>query len=90
MLRAGGRLDQAAAELGDVLAEAAAHGWSALEADARHERALVHLAADRPDAARTDLNEALVLRIRDHAPPLVIDSTMIAIGALLDRAPAAG
>lgn len=90
VVRAAGRLEQAAADLSDVLAEASAHGWSAIEADALHERALVHIAADRQEAARADLSAALVILIRDHASPLAIDSTMIAIGALIDRAPSVG
>lgn len=80
------RLDQAASELTDIIVEASAHGWSAVEADALHERALVHLALDRVDPARDDLNAALVILIRDHASAVAIDSTMLAIGTLLERA----
>jgi len=79
------RLDQASSELTDIIVEASAHGWSAVEADALHERALVHLALDRIDPARDDLNAALVILIRDHASPVAIDSTMLAIGSLLER-----
>ena len=79
------RLDQAGSELTDVIVEASAHGWSAVEADALHERALVHVALDRVAEARDDLNAALVILIRDHASPIWIDSTMIAIGSLLER-----
>ena len=79
------RFDQAGSELTDVIVEASSHGWSAVEADALHERALVHVAMDRVAEARDDLNAALVILIRDHASPIWIDSTMIAIGSLLER-----
>ena len=87
--RAANRLDQASSEFTDIIVEASAHGWSAVEADALHERALIHVALDRIDPARDDLNAALVILIRDHATPLAIDSTMLAIGTLLERASAA-
>lgn len=79
------RFDQAGSELTDIIVEASSHGWSAVEADALHERALVHVALDRIPAARDDLNAALVILIRDHASPIEIDSTMIALGTLLER-----
>ena len=84
--RVANRLDQAGSELTDIIVEASSHGWSAVEADALHERALVHLSLDRIDASREDLNAALVILIRDHASPVAIDSTMLAIGSLLERA----
>jgi tetratricopeptide (TPR) repeat protein len=79
------RFDQAGSELTDVIVEASSHGWSEVEADALHERALVHVALDRVAEARDDLNAALVILIRDHASAIEIDSTMIALGTLIER-----
>ncbi len=55
-------------------------------ADARGQRALVRVALGEHDAAREDLSEALAVLVRSGAEPLEIDLTMIAVGALLDRA----
>ncbi len=85
ILRADGRNEQAISELTDVIIEAEAYGRSDLIADALRQRALCRLALDEGDLARTDLNEALAVLVRANAAPREIDTTMIAVGALLDR-----
>jgi len=85
VLRADGRNEQSISELTDVVIEAEAFGRSDLVADALRQRALCRLALDDADGARTDLNEALAVLVRSNAAPREIDTTMIAVGALLDR-----
>lgn len=85
LLRAGGRHEQAIHELTDVVVHAGNLGRQDLVADALRQRALVRLAMDDHEQARADLNEALAVLVRASAAPREIDTTMIAIGALLDR-----
>lgn len=85
LLRAEGRHEQAVHELSDVIVQAGNLGRQDLVADALRQRALVRLAMDDPDQARADLNEALAVLVRSNAGGREIDTTMVAIGALLDR-----
>ena len=85
LLRAEGRHEQAIHELSDVVVHAGSLGRHDLVADALRQRALVRLAMDEPELARADLNEALAVLVRAGAGGREIDTTMIAIGALLDR-----
>ena len=88
LLRVQGRHEQAITELSDAIAEATANGWPSILADARRQRALVRVALGEDDAAREDFNEALAVLVRHDADPIEIDLTMVAVGALLDRAAA--
>lgn len=90
LLRVQGRHEQAITELSDAIAEATANGWPSILADARRQRALVRVALGEDDAAREDFNEALAVLVRHDADPIEIDLTMVAVGALLDRAAADG
>ena len=85
LLREEGKHEQAVQELSDAIAEAEANGWHGIVADARRQRALVRVALGEYTAARDDFNEALAVLVKDHATPREIDTTMIAVGALLDR-----
>lgn len=85
LLRAEGRHEQSVHELSDVIIHAGNLGRHDLVADALRQRALVRLAMDEPDGARADLNEALAVLVRAGAGAREIDTTMVAIGALLDR-----
>jgi len=85
LLRTDGRSEQAVSQLTDVLIEAETLGRADLVADALRQRALCRLALDEPELARADLNEALAILVRANAAPREIDTTMIAVGALLDR-----
>jgi len=85
LLRAEGRNEQSISELTDVIIEAESLGRPDLVADALRQRALCRLGLDEPELARSDLNEALAVLVRANAAPREIDTTMIAVGALLDR-----
>jgi len=85
LLRAEGRNEQSISELTDVIIEAETLGRPDLVADALRQRALCRLALDEAEPARADLNEALAVLVRANASPREIDTTMIAVGALLDR-----
>src|SRR5690606_247721 len=85
LLRAEGRHEQSIHELSDVVVQAGHLGRHDLVADALRQRALVRLAMDDVDQARADLNEALAVLVRAGAGAREIDTTMIAIGTLLDR-----
>jgi len=85
LLRSEGKHEQAIQELGDAVSDATAGGWQGIVADARIQRALVRVALGDDDAARDDFNEALAVLVRDNAAPREIDTTMIAVGALLSR-----
>jgi len=85
ILRADGRSEQAVSQLTDVVIEAETLRRTDLIADALRQRALCRLALDEPEPARADLNEALAILVRSNAAPREIDTTMIAVGALLDR-----
>ncbi len=85
LLREEGKYDQVIRELTDAIAEAEANGWFDVVADARRQRALVRVALGEYAAARDDFNEALAVLVRDHAAPREIDTTMVAVGALLGR-----
>lgn len=89
LLRAEGRNEQSIHELSDVMVEAETAGRPDLVADALRQRALCRLAIDDAEGARADLNEALAVLVRANASPREIDTTMIAVGALLDRRTAA-
>jgi len=86
VLRVQGKLDQAMQDLSTAIIEAEAADLWQIVAEARRQRALVKIALDDLHGARDDFNEALVVLVREHAGPTDIDSTMIALGALLDRA----
>lgn len=86
VLRVQGKLDHALQDLSTAIVEAESAGLWALVAEARRQRALVKVALGDLHGARGDFNEALVILVREHAGPTDIDSTMIALGALLDRA----
>ncbi len=85
VLRAEGRNEQAVVDLVDVVTESEGYDQHDLLADALRQRALCRLALEEPDLARADFNEALAVLIHANAAPREIDTTMIAIGALLDR-----
>lgn len=85
ILREEGKAEQAIHELSDAIVEAEANGWTGIVADARRHRALAHAALGDDVAAREDLSEALAVLVRANASPREIDSTMIAVGHLLDR-----
>jgi len=85
VLRAEGKREQAIHDLSDSILEAEGNGWWGIVADARRQRALIRFELEEYAAAHEDFNEALVLLVRDHARPREIDTTMVAVGALLDR-----
>ena len=78
-----GKLEPALAELGECSTEANAHGWSATEAYALQHRGEVAFELDRLDDAARDLNDALIIRIRDHSSADEVDCTMLALGVIL-------
>lgn len=81
-----GKHEAALAELSDCATEAASQGWTETEAYALQHRGKVHFEQDRLDDAARDLNDALIIRIRDHASPELVDSTMFALGVVLTLA----
>ncbi len=85
LLRSEGKHEQAIQELGDAISDALTNGWSGIVADARIQRGLVRVETGDDNAARDDFNEALAVLVRGKAAPRDIDTTMIAVGALLDR-----
>lgn len=76
--------DAALVELSECATEAANYGWAQTEALALQHRGTVNFELDRLDDAVRDLNDALIIRIRLNASPEQIDSTMIALGVLLE------
>ena len=85
-----GKLDAAIAELDECASEANGAGWTETEGYALEHRGKAHFEQDRLDEAARDLNDSLIIRIRDHASPDLVDGTMFALGVVLSLSDSRG
>ena len=85
-----GKLDAAIAEFTECATEANGAGWTETEGYALEHRGKARFEQDRLDDAARDLNDALIIRIRDHASPDLVDGTMFALGVVLSLSDSRG